>query len=125
MMPSSISTTLERNVFSCVLVQTVTVVVVQCAGESSTMIFTVTSPSTGILVLLAAPSFRLDGDSCLLSQPMLVHTDSLMTQLDTPVSAEALTGMAYSLVTLVLSWSTRSTTTCTLSTDIRSLVSDA
>ena len=62
------------------------VVVVQWAGESSTVILNIASPRTGILVLFAVQSFRVDGDSCLSSQPMFLHTVSLMVQLNAPVS---------------------------------------
>ena len=67
---NSIKTAFDKIISSCVHAHTAVVVVVELSGESSTVIYTVASPSTGMLVLLAAPSFRLDGNSCLLLQPM-------------------------------------------------------
>ena len=85
--PSFINTALERNISSPVLAQTAAMVVVLCAGEPTTVILTLAMPNTGILVLFAAPSVRLDGDNCSLSHPMAVLTNSLMTQFDAPVLA--------------------------------------
>ena len=123
-MPSSISTALERNISSCVPAETVAMVVVLCAGKSTTLILTVATPITGILVLFVAQSLRLDGDKCLLSHPMSLHTDSLMMQLNAPVSANASTVTVRGRVVLVLPWSARFTLTLILGTDFMSLVLD-
>ena len=50
---SSNSTAFDKIISFCVQAHTAAVVV--CSGESSTIICTVALPSTGILVLLAAP----------------------------------------------------------------------
>ena len=79
---------------SCVPLHTAAVVVVECVVESSTVILILTSPITGMLVLLAAANVKLDGDSCSSVPPIAVHTDLLITQRDAPVSARALTDTA-------------------------------
>ena len=122
--PSSISTDFDRNMSSPVPAHTAATVLVWCAGESTTRILTVATPSTSMLVLFAAPSVRLDGDRCSLLHLMSLHTFSLITQCDTPVSARAFTVTARGLSLLVAPLSARVTLTLTLGTDFRSSLLD-
>ena len=117
--PSFTNTDFERNISSPVPAHTAATVVVWCAGESATTIFIVATPSTSILVLLAAPSVKLDGERCLSLHFIFFQILSLIIQCDAPVSASAFTVMA-----CCLSSSAMVTSTLTLGTDFSSSLLD-